>query len=216
MKIEHPKLSRALLPPPLALIGPLAALLLLLGAMAQRTVPVDLLLRDPGNSLQYPFYVGFLSHLGALAWCAGATVCLFTAQLVDGRRAALLRYAGVLTTLLLVDDFFLLHEEVLPLLFGTNTVSRISQVVYVLGIVGLLVIFWRLLLATPLLLLALALGCLGASVLLDVTDLAVRNYVLEDGLKFVGIVSWTSYLLSACGRLARAERATPAAGARST
>jgi len=64
-------------------------------------------------------FLGFVSNLGVLVWCASAAVCLFSWAVlrnrVDARIfASFVFYAGLLSALLLVDDFFELHELVFP------------------------------------------------------------------------------------------------------
>ncbi|HEV2124364.1 MAG TPA: hypothetical protein VGW38_16540, partial [Chloroflexota bacterium] len=85
-------------------------------------VPISALLRDPAvTTSESGFYVGSLSNLGALLW-ASAAVCLTFAYMVlrtvagDRKMKNFLLASAVLTAMLSLDDFFLLHEEVYPLI----------------------------------------------------------------------------------------------------
>lgn len=96
--------------PPLALLA--AAVVISL----YTHIPVGDFTRDPSSIVELHSYEGILSNLGALIWCATTAVCLFSAWLLlsQDRRSQMGRFlllAGFTTGVLLVDDFFLLHEK---------------------------------------------------------------------------------------------------------
>jgi hypothetical protein len=71
--------------------------------------------RDPAELAVIPFYYGLLSNLRILVWAAGAFISFFASFHVDGFQArSLLRWAEILTLILLLDDFLLIHDEVFP------------------------------------------------------------------------------------------------------
>lgn len=84
--------------------------------------PIAFLTRDPGpavhvNDCTWAFdcaAAGGLSNLGYLMWTVTATVCFLGAWLSDPAphawRSSPLLWAGALTTLLLADDMFQIHE----------------------------------------------------------------------------------------------------------
>jgi hypothetical protein len=166
-------------------------------------VRIDQLTRDPASITGTRPYIGFLSNIGIFFWSATATVCFFGAALMTRQRDSLmlkrfLRASGLLTLFLGLDDAFLLHEDLLP-----QHVGIWEPLIYVgYAAFGLfyLVRFHAVILDTEYLLLMLALFLLGISVSLDVLldrdiiDLPSRiAFLVEDGAKFTGIVSWLVY-----------------------
>ena len=106
--------------------------------------------------------------------------------------------SGLLTLFLGFDDTFLVHEDLLP-----NHLGVWEPLTYV-GYAGLglfyLVRFYSVVLGTEYLLLGLALLLLGISASLDVVwdqhIIALPGrivFLVEDGAKFTGIVSWLVY-----------------------
>lgn len=163
-----------------------------------------LLFRDPAAIADIHPLLGVFSNLGALAWCAAATVAVFTAVL--SRRLApaddswrFFAACGALTTLLLVDDFFMAHELADEYLGAPQAVSAI---VYAGVLLGLLVGFRRQLARTDYVILLLGAGFLGFSAAFDVLhdriDPSSRvgwMTAIEDGSKFLGILGWCAYLV---------------------
>lgn len=164
------------------------------------------LLRDAHSLAELPFFAGIVSNIGVLCWTVALAVCFFSGALIRRKHAErdvgrFFYAAGALTTLLMLDDFFLLHEDLfryyLPLpewlVFGA----------YAALAVVFLLRYRRVILATEYLLLLLAVALLGLSVAVDVAQQLItpeqfRNiggYVLEDGYKFAGIVAWTAYFV---------------------
>jgi len=98
---------------------------------------------------------------------------------------------------LLLDDFFLLHEVVIPKLLGIK--EKYVVATYPLLIVAFLLFFMSKLLTTSYLVLLSALGFLALSVLTDALSHSYTNeleYLFEDGFKFMGIVGWFYYFTS--------------------
>ena len=166
-----------------------------------KDVPISYLTRDLAYTAEVPFYTGFFSQLGIFFWAGSATLCLFSAHMkwlgqieIDPLKMFLF-YSGLLSLLLAFDDIFLLHEEVFPVYFG------ISELI-VFGIYGILVVIllvkFRLsILKTNYILLAMGFGFLGLSIVFDIFEVSVINtFLLEDGAKMTGIVSWFFYYYS--------------------
>ena len=171
-------------------------------ASSWKEIPFSLLMRDVGTIGHLPFYAGFLSQIGLFVWVAALSVTLFTSLQLRERRPTpgLLSFmlaSSALTFLLLLDDAFLLHESVYPS-FGMP--EKLVYLAY-LGMVGAyLSIFWRTILRTEFIYLLLAFLFLGLSMTLDaVNTTAINPYLLEDGLKFVGLVSWMIYFWNVAG-----------------
>lgn len=182
-----------------------AAVLLVVLLAVQTRVPFSDLTRDPLAILgkKDAPHLGFLSNIGALLWCTAAAVCAFIGLrlVVDGGRRAglfLLAAAGF-TAVLLIDDLFMVHENlkmrlahgdvVLFSLYGLGALCYGAAFAGVLRDLGFL---------APL----LAVGLLGVSVVTDLIHLTaavegVWPWVLEDGSKFVGLTVWTAFHLRA-------------------
>jgi hypothetical protein len=95
---------------------------------------------------------------------------------------------------LLLDDLFLLHDVILP--EDLNISENYLYVVY--GILSLVFIFYFRddILQTPYLLLFAAVVFFGFSIGVDtiVKFLNLKHgFILEDGSKFLGIISWGTY-----------------------
>ncbi|MGI9658043.1 MAG: hypothetical protein ACR2OD_03975, partial [Gaiellaceae bacterium] len=100
--------------------APTVALLLGLVALARTTgTPIAVLTRDAAVVGEDVPYAGAISNLGAVIWCVAAVTSLLAAALLRRYGHArkwwlFLSAAGALSALLLVDDLFLLHDEILP------------------------------------------------------------------------------------------------------
>jgi hypothetical protein len=187
---------RALLPLLLILFGLYTAATMALVALSAATgTPLALLTRDVAATLGAKFYIGLLSSIGALLWCAAATTCFAGAAVLrrfPGERerecAAFLLGSGALLTALGLDDFFMLHEVVYPRL-GLR--EGVLVVFYALGLLALTLRYRAVLLGSDILLWVI--GCLlfVASVLVDgfVSDATA----FEDIPKVAGVCTWLCY-----------------------
>jgi hypothetical protein len=144
---------------------------------------LEFFLRDIVATGHLPFFAGFVSQLGGMLWCATLTVCLFTWVILGRREGDLassrrfLLQAGMLTGLLLLDDIFLFHEEIAPDYLHTG--EKYVEAMYLL--LGVAFVLWnrKVILSSEYLLLALALGMLGASIFLDampIDDFGLRYF----------------------------------------
>lgn len=170
--------------------------------------------RDLATLADVPFYTGGVSTLGLLLWSAAAAMCFLSyAVLRTGTASPLaqcIAFLGGLTLVLVLDDAYMLHEEVFPDYFGLS-----GTLLYGLygGIVGILLLVYRSVLRrTPYELLAFSLGALalslGTDVFMDWGYLGAGGggYLVEDGSKLLGIVLWTSYVGHTCATALRKER----------
>ncbi len=151
---------------------------------------------------------GALSNLGILLWCAAASISMFAALLAQragsADRARFLLASSLLTFYLLFDDLFLLHEDLAWRYLGIGQ----KTVLVALGawIGTWLFAFRREILATNWGTLAMATALLSTSVLIDLGQSGLQPrigdwvYLAEDGAKWLGIVSWCSYLVQTAYR----------------
>ncbi|MDJ0899332.1 MAG: hypothetical protein QNJ55_11015 [Xenococcus sp. MO_188.B8] len=174
-------------------------LLLVVGIISWRTnIPIMNFTRDPLGIMNAPFYIGILSNLGILFWAAGSAICFFSAAIITyinpkSQAFYFLLFGGIITTVLLYDDFFQFHERVFPKYLNTSE----SQVfiIYFLMILAYLIFFRKKIMATDFLVLGMAL--LGFTISATIDEVFVNHFrgkfLVEDGFKFLSIISWTTY-----------------------
>jgi len=166
-----------------------AALTIVAVVAASRVLDRDVsfLTREPVDALDADAYIGTLSNLGALVWAAAVTAALI-GWLVT-RRAPLL-FGGLLSLLLLADDFYRLHETYYP---QVGIPQKVANAAYFTLALAYLVVFRRYLRRHGGWLLVVALGLLGASAALDA---AFRDQdAIEDSVKLLGIVTWATWFV---------------------
>lgn len=111
--------------------------------------------------------------------------------------------SGLITLMLLVDDLFLLHEEVYRdyLLIP----EKITLFAYGSIVLLYLAVFRKTILQTNFLLMGLAITFFALSIAVDLltgNDSQI-GFLLEDGAKFLGIVGWSAYLVNLCLQMMR-------------
>jgi len=171
-------------------------------------ISIRRLTADPAVVLRWHPLTGMLFHLGVLLWNAAAAICFFCYSVAAGRaprrHRTMLLAAGLLTTLLVLDDLFLFHERLFPKYLGLP--EPLTCAGYAVLVLVYLWAFRREILQTDFLLLALALGCFGVSVICD-QFFADRPWgFLEDGAKLLGIAWWCAYF----ARVGRRALSSPA------
>ncbi len=173
-----------------------AGIAVLVVARFQRATSLSSLVLDPGFVGGQPWYTGAISNLGLLIWATGVTFAgagAWVANRIGRTSAAHFLAVGAFATLVLVfDDAFRLHVGPVRQLMGTKAAA---QALVVLPVGLWLAVFYRDVLRTRWMLLLVALGSLGVSVLVDVVANPIGDTALlaEDGLKFLGILTWSYY-----------------------
>ena len=188
-----------------AVVAIYALVLALLGAVpflarSEEVPPADLM-RDVFSIGGIPIYSGLLSNAGVFLWCASAAVASFAALLVDGEEPPLGRFLAAsagMSTLFMVDDFFMLHEWVAPRFLGWS-----EDAAYVLY--GCLFAFYAIRYRD--LIRALAPGFFGFATvalaisvgidLLHAEERSAWGYYVEEGVKLMGIGTWVAFVASA-------------------
>ena len=193
-----------------AVLALLAAVVLLLGR------PVAVFTDDPAYTTGQPWYLGAMSALGVVGWAVAGTAAGATALVLarDGARTGLVRLlwgGAALSAWFLLDDQFLLHDDVLPRAVGVS--ETLVYAVYGLALLAWLWLCRRTLLRSPgLPLLVAALAVFGVTNVLDLAH--VGGAALDDGGKFVGIAFWAAYFSTAAPLAAARDTASRAAGRR--
>ena len=168
---------------------------------------LDLFFLTGATMADLPFYTGFVPQLVGILWSASLTICIFMFVALKryGSDFARVRqfflHFGIITAVLLFDEAFLFHGEVAPKYLHINKVVVIA--VYLMIIVFFVASNWMEILSGEYLILFLALGMFGASIILDMLPLKALHvqlswqqlsYFLEDGSKFTGVATWLTYL----------------------
>jgi len=108
--------------------------------------------------------------------------------------ATFLFFSGLLTLVLLLDDLFMFHEDIFP------KYLHISQNLVYVGYFSLIPIylikFRSMIFQTEYIVLFLALGFFGLSVICDlILPLTNIEYLIEDGFKLFGIITWFIFFI---------------------
>ncbi len=202
----------------LVLYAPIGVLLVV-ASVVSLTVPgmsLHLLMADPTAVSGVPFYTGCLSQFGILLWCATATTIWLTCSIPGGgaderretRRFLLL--SGTFVTVLMLDDLYLVHEEVI------ESYLHLPEQLLLVGYVLLGVVFvWSSraeILRGEYGLFLLGLGLLGFSVFCDLVPEALYADVkgmykvetlIEDGTKLIGLATWLAFYVRYASRQVR-------------
>ncbi|MEX0655709.1 MAG: hypothetical protein WD534_18475 [Phycisphaeraceae bacterium] len=177
--------------------------------------------REPAAIHNFPPLDGLLSHAGVMLWTATATVCLFGAFLL--RRTAAppavprcFLAIGLFNLVLGADDLLMGHEVLVPTTLGIS--EDVVYVIYAVVALAWLVSYRQIILAGSWGLLVVAVGFLGASVLIDVFyPFQWLHFLFEDGAKLMGLSVWASYFVAAVtGQLFPAPPARSASSADTT
>lgn len=172
--------------------------------------PVDIFSRDPAAILAEqkivsflgfktnPF-IGVISNLGLLLWCASASVYLFAFLLKTANNkqkqkqkqsdsSLFLLLMGLFSLVLLFDDMLLFHEVIAPKLFIPE---KAIYICYMAITIYLMLKFRKILFTTETIPLYLAFLFFFLSIIIDIFNFS--SIFLEDGFKLLGIASWASY-----------------------
>ena len=111
----------------------LLILLLLATAWLQSEVQLSVLFRDTFVIASIPIYYGLFSNIGICLWLATGSILLFSAAILSNvdkscKYSNFFLSFGSLTLLLAIDDFFMLHEEILPRLLQVS--EKITFIAY--------------------------------------------------------------------------------------
>jgi hypothetical protein len=165
--------------------------------------------RDPFAVVNTGPWLGLFSNIGIFLWWMAGVVAVFTGLLLrlaprQGTKSAFLLSWGTLTAILALDDFFMIHEWVVPTYLPLSDDFMFG--VYFVVALFLLVIFRDEIIASPFPIFLFALACFALSIVIDLIGpfrpvdwgLSARlvwnlEYVVEDGLKLIGIVAWLHY-----------------------
>lgn len=156
------------------------------------------ILRDTAQQTEESSFLGFLSNIGIWLWVSSAAISFFGAITGDfatqGRLRELLFLTGTLSTMLAIDDFFMIHDRYIDqnlcyltyaILAGALLARHFKKIV---EIDGFSFLFAGLLLAL--------------SILTDLiqSHIPLRysyTQVFEEGFKFIGAATWLYFISQA-------------------
>ena len=130
---------------------------------------------------------------------------------------AFLFWSGLITSVLLLDDFFLLHDALIPRYLGLS--EKVIFLGYGIVTAWYLLRFRHIVLGAEYAVLFVALVGFALSILIDAFQSrwpSPWRILFEDGFKLLGIVSWSTYLIRTCVRAAQVRADTQWALPRST
>lgn len=165
-------------------------------AQFQTATSLSSLVLDPSYVAGQPWYSGAISNLGILVWSSGVAFAAaggWVAHRIGRKSAARFLIGGAFATLvLLLDDAFRLHSGPIGSVAGSKTAA---QAVVIAPVAIWLCASYSDIRRTRSYLLFAALASLAASVLVDLIYAPVGDarLLLEDGVKFLGILAWAQY-----------------------
>ncbi|MDJ0650352.1 MAG: hypothetical protein QNJ60_16785 [Xenococcaceae cyanobacterium MO_188.B19] len=208
---------KTLFPILIKLYTPIVILLFFVVFVSYKTgVSINDFMNDPAAIAKTNPFLGAVSNIGILFWCAAASICFFSFALLRNSSSRnnltiFLLASGFLTTILLLDDLFLFHEEnwnSREFLFPNVTFlsEKIFFISYLVIVLCYLTKFIRVILKTDFVLLLLAFLFFGISISIDFFNISLFDYaILEDGAKLFGIVSWFGYFSVICFKAIQQE-----------
>jgi hypothetical protein len=174
-------------------------------AASQSSFTYQELFNDSADIVGFHPFFGMVSMLGLFGWAAAAGTSFLTYAVIrDDDTGALRRFffmAGVFTLFLMVDDAFMLHEQVLPRGLGIR--ERYIKIAYLIAAGAFGIVFIKqLLYNNPVLLIGAGLFFASSFVFDNPVVLSALGffesgfvlYVIEDGAKFTGIALWLTWL----------------------
>ena len=171
-------------------------------------IPFSQITGDPALTFNAHPFTGIISNIGVLVWCTTSCICLFSGimllKLKQNKEAKFLIGSGIISFILLIDDFFMFHDYILYSFKAFKITQSITYTFYILLVLWYTISFIKLILnKTSYIILGIAFVFLGASVFTDffIKGEANLKYFFEDGLKFVGIFSWMLFYITSSYKL---------------
>ncbi len=152
------------------------------------------ILRDPAQQTKTSSFLGFLSNIGVFLWIASLSIACFTSSyLYKKTQIKVLLLIGVLSMILAIDDFFLIHDRYID--------QKICFLFYAFAIMGILLFHLKEIIDIAIFPFLLSGFLLASSIVIDLG----YNYlcipyayaqVLEEFFKFTGGATWLYFTFS--------------------
>jgi len=153
-------------------------------------IPFKEITGDPALTFKAHPFTGIVSNIGVLLWAGACSILIFSYVILkDKKEHIFLLCSGLITSILLIDDLFMFHDYIF---YSIGLNQYVMYGIYLVIFIAYFGFFKKTILQSPqIILLILAFGFLGSSVLLDITlENDGLQYFFEDGLKLLGITSW--------------------------
>lgn len=101
---------------------------------------------------------------------------------------------GIISMMLYLDDFFMIHEKIMRDFFGIP--EEFMMGLYFVSVLILIFLYYKRIRTYGLVYILLSFGFLGLSAVADVAYKYIKfpfNEVIEDGSKFIGICLWLTF-----------------------
>lgn len=149
------------------------------------------ILRDPAQQSGESSFIGFLSNIGIWLWVSASAISFFSVLTNDFKfnknLKELLFLTGVLSILLAIDDFFLIHDRYIK--------QEICFIVYAIFAGSILIRHYKLILKIEGFAFLFAGLLLALSIFTDLIQSHIPikysySQVFEEGFKFIGATTW--------------------------
>ena len=187
----------------------LVAFFMLIAAWLQSEVQLSVLFRDVFATASVEPYYGLFSNIGIFLWFGTAAILLFSGTILfsvnkSHKYSKFLLSFGCLTFLLVIDDFFMLHEKVFPDFLKIS--EKKTFLAYGIIIIYLLLKFRDTIFDNHFTVFVIAISLLFLSITVDqilpASSFIFKQddiYFFEDSLKLIGIISWCFYFIKISG-----------------
>jgi hypothetical protein len=149
------------------------------------------IIRDPAQQTGQSSFLGFLSNIGIWLWISSATICFFSIStytfIVNDKHKELLFLVGMMSIMLAIDDFFMIHDRYIN--------QNICYLAYAFIATALFVRHYKKIIEIDGFSFLLAGLLLALSILIDL----IQNFIplkyaytqiFEEGFKFIGAATW--------------------------
>lgn len=167
-------------------------------------IPFDQISANPLVQYKAPLYMGLLNRIGIIFWCGTVFVTLFSylyLNLLKESSKDMNRFflsSCLFFGYFLLDELFLLHGVFIPKVIGIH--QLIVLIIYAFSAFCFVIYFRLLIIKSGSIFFLAAISLLGGSVIVDILsylkilDIGFR-YILDDGLKYLGILTLFIYYL---------------------
>lgn len=164
-------------------------------------IPIEQFTADPTHTLSGHPFIGLVSHAGIFLWSAVASICLFSCAIIwkvgSAQQVRFLFFSGLISSALMVDDLFLLHEAILP--YQLHISQKLIYAGYTIPFAGFLWYFRNEIFKSEYQIFGAAIFLLALSVIGDmVLPQKGIAYFIEDAFKIFGIATWFVYFVRLC------------------
>ena len=156
------------------------------------------IIRDAAQVTDQSSFLGFVSNIGVWLWVAAATLGLFAGLMYRSQAPSSLRQllllCGLLSLLLALDDFFMLHDNYLE--------QEVFYALYAVLLLAILARHNRDILQVDPVAFVVAGSLLALSIMTDITQNSLPlgywiTQVSEEAFKFGGIATWLYFTVKA-------------------